>query len=35
VQAHRNIANANGLRQVFLLDPNGIKIEVNIWTTKG
>jgi len=33
VQAHRNIANANGLRQVFLLDPNGIKIEVNIWTT--
>ena len=33
VQAHRNIANPNGLRQVFLLDPNGIKIEVNIWTT--
>jgi len=33
VQEHRNIANANGLRQVFLLDPNGIKIEVNIWTT--
>ena len=26
-----NVTNPNGLRQVFLLDPNGIKIEVNIW----
>jgi catechol 2,3-dioxygenase-like lactoylglutathione lyase family enzyme len=31
VKAQRNIANPNGLRQVFLLDPNGVKIEVNIW----
>jgi catechol 2,3-dioxygenase-like lactoylglutathione lyase family enzyme len=32
VKAHRNVSNANGLRQVFLLDPNGIKLEINIWT---
>jgi catechol 2,3-dioxygenase-like lactoylglutathione lyase family enzyme len=32
VKAHRNVANANGLRQVFLLDPNGIKLEINLWT---
>ncbi|HVY80155.1 MAG TPA: hypothetical protein VG994_04165 [Steroidobacteraceae bacterium] len=32
VQAYRNIVSANGLRQVFLLDPNGIKLEINIWT---
>jgi catechol 2,3-dioxygenase-like lactoylglutathione lyase family enzyme len=32
VKAQRNIANASGLRQVFLLDPNGIKLEINIWT---
>jgi catechol 2,3-dioxygenase-like lactoylglutathione lyase family enzyme len=31
VQVHRNVANPNGLRQVFLLDPNGIKLEINIW----
>ena len=31
VKAHRNITNPNGLRQVFLLDPNGIKLEINIW----
>lgn len=31
VEPFRNVANPNGLRQVFLLDPNGIKIEVNIW----
>jgi catechol 2,3-dioxygenase-like lactoylglutathione lyase family enzyme len=31
---HRNITNANGLRQVFLLDPNGIKLEINIWEKK-
>ncbi|HEV7717071.1 MAG TPA: VOC family protein [Steroidobacteraceae bacterium] len=31
VKATRNIANPNGLRQVFLLDPNGVKIEINIW----
>ena len=30
VKAQRNITNPNGLRQVFLLDPNGVKIEVNI-----
>lgn len=30
VQPHRNITNPNGLRQVFLLDPNGVKIEINI-----
>lgn len=30
VKAQRNIANPNGLRQVFLLDPNGVKIEINI-----
>jgi catechol 2,3-dioxygenase-like lactoylglutathione lyase family enzyme len=32
VQAMKNITNVNGLRQVFLLDPNGIKLEINIWT---
>jgi catechol 2,3-dioxygenase-like lactoylglutathione lyase family enzyme len=31
IQAHRNVTNPNGLRQVFLLDPNGIKLEINIW----
>ena len=30
VKAHANVTNPNGLRQVFLLDPNGVKIEVNI-----
>jgi catechol 2,3-dioxygenase-like lactoylglutathione lyase family enzyme len=30
VTAQRNITHANGLRQLFLNDPNGIKIEVNI-----
>lgn len=30
LKPYRNITNPNGLRQVFLLDPNGIKIEVNI-----
>lgn len=30
-QIFRNITNPNGLRQVFLLDPNGIKLEINIW----
>jgi len=30
VKAMRNITHPNGLKQVFLLDPNGIKIEVNI-----
>jgi catechol 2,3-dioxygenase-like lactoylglutathione lyase family enzyme len=34
VSVHRNITNANGLRQVFLLDPNGIKLEINIWEKK-
>jgi catechol 2,3-dioxygenase-like lactoylglutathione lyase family enzyme len=34
VEPFRNVANPNGLRQVFLLDPNGIKIEVNIWEKK-
>ncbi len=32
VKAQCNIANPNGLQQVFLLDPNGVKIEINIWT---
>ena len=31
VEPYRNITNPNGLRQVFLLDPNGVKIEINIW----
>jgi len=31
VKAMQNVANPNGLRQVFLLDPNGIKLEINIW----
>jgi catechol 2,3-dioxygenase-like lactoylglutathione lyase family enzyme len=26
----RNVTNPNGLRQVFLLDPNGVKLEINI-----
>jgi catechol 2,3-dioxygenase-like lactoylglutathione lyase family enzyme len=30
LKPYRNITNPNGLRQVFLLDPNGVKIEVNI-----
>ena len=34
VRAQRNITNPNGLRQVFLLDPNGVKIEVNIPPTR-
>ena len=25
-----NIASPNGLRQLFLMDPNGVKIEINI-----
>jgi len=32
VKAMKNVTNVNGLRQVFLLDPNGIKLEINIWT---
>lgn len=31
VKMMKNITNTNGLRQVFLLDPNGIKLEINIW----
>jgi catechol 2,3-dioxygenase-like lactoylglutathione lyase family enzyme len=31
VKAMKNVTNVNGLRQVFLLDPNGIKLEINIW----
>jgi catechol 2,3-dioxygenase-like lactoylglutathione lyase family enzyme len=31
VKLMKNITNVNGLRQVFLLDPNGIKLEINIW----
>ncbi|MEP7242469.1 MAG: VOC family protein [Gammaproteobacteria bacterium] len=30
VKARANVTNPNGLRQIFLLDPNGVKIEVNI-----
>jgi len=30
VTAHRNVTHANGLRQLFLFDPNGVKIEINI-----
>jgi catechol 2,3-dioxygenase-like lactoylglutathione lyase family enzyme len=30
VAAQRNITHANGLRQLFLNDPNGVKIEINI-----
>ena len=30
VQAQRNITHANGLRQLFINDPNGVKIEINI-----
>jgi catechol 2,3-dioxygenase-like lactoylglutathione lyase family enzyme len=30
VTAQRNITHANGLRQLFLNDPNGVKIEINI-----
>ncbi len=30
LEPFRNVTNPNGLRQVFLLDPNGVKIEVNI-----
>ena len=30
VKAQRNITHANGLRQLFLNDPNGVKIEINI-----
>lgn len=30
LQPFRNVTHPSGLRQVFLLDPNGIKIEVNI-----
>lgn len=29
VPVQRNVTNPNGLRQVFLLDPNGIKLEIN------
>lgn len=31
VKVMKNVTNTNGLRQVFLLDPNGIKLEINIW----
>jgi catechol 2,3-dioxygenase-like lactoylglutathione lyase family enzyme len=34
VKAMKNVTNVNGLRQVFLLDPNGIKLEINIWEKK-
>ena len=30
VAAHLNVVPGNGLRQLFLYDPNGIKIEINI-----
>lgn len=30
VQSMRNVTHPNGLRQVFLLDPNGIKLEINV-----
>ena len=30
VPAHLNVVPGNGLRQLFLYDPNGIKIEINI-----
>jgi catechol 2,3-dioxygenase-like lactoylglutathione lyase family enzyme len=30
VKAQRNITHANGLRQLFVNDPNGVKIEINI-----
>jgi catechol 2,3-dioxygenase-like lactoylglutathione lyase family enzyme len=30
VRAHLNVVPGNGLRQLFVLDPNGVKIEINI-----
>jgi catechol 2,3-dioxygenase-like lactoylglutathione lyase family enzyme len=30
VAAHLNVVPGNGLRQLFVLDPNGVKIEINI-----
>ena len=30
VKAHLNVVPGNGLRQLFLHDPNGVKIEINI-----
>ena len=30
VKPMKNVTNPNGLRQVFLLDPNGVKLEINI-----
>ena len=30
VKAHLNVVPGNGLRQLFVEDPNGVKIEINI-----
>ena len=30
VKAHLNVVPGNGLRQLFVLDPNGLKVEINI-----
>lgn len=30
IAAHLNVVPGNGLRQLFVYDPNGIKIEINI-----
>jgi catechol 2,3-dioxygenase-like lactoylglutathione lyase family enzyme len=30
IEAHLNVVSGNGLRQLFVLDPNGVKIEINI-----
>ena len=30
VEAHVNVVPGIGLRQLFLSDPNGVKIEINI-----
>jgi catechol 2,3-dioxygenase-like lactoylglutathione lyase family enzyme len=29
VQPARNVTHASGLKQLFLFDPNGVKIEIN------
>jgi catechol 2,3-dioxygenase-like lactoylglutathione lyase family enzyme len=30
IKAHLNVVPGNGLRQLFVLDPNGVKIEINV-----
>jgi hypothetical protein len=30
IESHLNVVPGNGLRQLFVLDPNGVKIEINI-----